>query len=148
MVDFPKFLTTASELYDLWPALFNWTAGIAGTILSAAVAATWWVRGFKADADLATGEAEKAALKGQIDVLTQRLSLATEQQKVATEQAKHFETQLSELKAKAAAGGPAKEKELADLALSLDRFLTANNAVTTTLTTSRGATIVPPRTDR
>jgi hypothetical protein len=136
MVDFPKFLTTAAELYGLWPSLFNWLGGIAGTILTGAVVAAWWMRGYKASADIAKVETEKASLKGQIDVLQQRLALATEQQRAAAEQATKFESELSAIKAKAATGDTAKDIQslTTNLEITLQKLLLANNTVTSTLT--------------
>jgi hypothetical protein len=40
-VDLPKFFATLSQLYDLWPSLFNWLGGVAGTVIAAIVIATW-----------------------------------------------------------------------------------------------------------
>jgi hypothetical protein len=81
-------------------------------------------------------ETEKAGLKGQIDVLLQRLALATEQQKAATEQGAKFESELSALKAGAAMGEAAKDIQLltTNLDITLQKLLLANNTVTSTLT--------------
>jgi hypothetical protein len=105
-VDFPKFFSTASQLYDLWPSFFNWLGGIAGSVIVAIVIATWWMRGYKAAAEIGelkakaaaeTGElkAEAVGLKGQIEILDQRRALASEQQKVAESEAETFKKQLA-----------------------------------------------------
>jgi hypothetical protein len=73
-VDLQKFANTATELYALWPALFNWLGGIVIGTLAFMVTSTWWVRGYMADRDIAilknekaTLEREKTVLKGQFD---------------------------------------------------------------------------------
>jgi hypothetical protein len=75
-VDLPKFITTAMELYELWPSLFNWAASLIIPIVIALVTASWWIGGYRA-------EASEVALKGQIAVLEQRLALTTEQRDAA-----------------------------------------------------------------
>lgn len=133
MVDFPKFTSTALELYGLWPALFNWAGGVAISTLAFVITAAWWMRGYKAERDIAIVQAqkagvesEKAALKGQMDVqiaalsakldsekiaaqgqiqiMEQRLTLAAEQNKAAEQELRRVKERLSDLKGKAEAG--------------------------------------------
>lgn len=140
-VDFPKFFTTAAELYELWPSLFTWGAGLIVPILGIIVTASWLMRGYKAGAREAVLEGEKVGLMGQIEVLQQRLSLAIELQKAATEQAKSFEAQLGKLREKMAKD-LLFDKELqvatAKLDIALGKLLTANSAVSGTLTPPSG----------
>src|SRR5262245_14885796 len=98
MVDFAAFFQKAAELSVLWPSLFNWAVPSFIGFIGIVATATWWMRGYKADADQGELKAQIAGLKGEQDVLTQRLALATEQQKAATEQAKKFEVELNEFK--------------------------------------------------
>jgi outer membrane murein-binding lipoprotein Lpp len=151
-VDFPKFFTTAAELYDLWPSLFNWAGGIAGSTLVAIVTATWWMRGYKADAREAALAGENVGLNGQIEILKQRLALATEQQAAAEREAEGFRKQLDELKEKVAHNAPARDIQVVttNLDVLLGRLLTANNATTATLTFAgpRGVPILPQRQER
>jgi TolA-binding protein len=154
MVDFPKFFKTAEELYDLWPALFNWAAGWSFTLLGIVATASWWMRGYKADAaeaglrnqlnsqinelniQIAGLNGEIAGLKGQIDVLLQRLALAADQQKASAEYAKKVESELAQVNAQAAKGADAKELQLTVKGIenSLGALINSNNQVTRTLT--------------
>jgi hypothetical protein len=129
MVDFPKFLSTAGALYNLWPALFDWAVPGFFALFGIVATTSWWMRGYKA-------EAAEAGLKGQIDVLTQRLALSAEQQIASNEYAKKVENELAEYKAQAAKGADPKELELAikSLESSVGNLITANNLVTSTLT--------------
>ena len=119
MDDLQRFLTTARELYNLWPALFNWAAAGFLPLLGVVATASWWMRGYKADA-------VEAGLKGQIDVLTQRLALSAEQQKASNEYGKKVESELAEYKAQGA--------DTKRLEISVGNLITANNLVTSTLT--------------
>lgn len=139
-VDLPKFFATAAQLYELWPSLFNWTAGVVVVILAIFVAATWWMRGYKADARQAVLEGEKIALNGQIEGLMQRLSIAADQQKTATEQAKGLETQLMVLREKMAKDillDRDLQMLVAKLDISLGRLLSAISAVSGALVPSQ-----------
>jgi hypothetical protein len=149
--DFPKFFATAAELYDLWPSLFHWAAGVIGTIAVGLVTASWWMRGYIADRNEArirgtaeanearirgTAEANEAALKGQIGILEQRLALATEQQTAAKGEAEGFKNKLDELLEKVAHNAPPEDvrRTVMNLEVQLGKALAANNATTTTLT--------------
>jgi hypothetical protein len=89
-VDLPKFVATAIELYELWPSLFNWAASLIIPIVIALVTASWWIGGYKADAN-------EAALRGQIAILEQRLAFATERRSAAEREAERFR-KLSDLR--------------------------------------------------
>ena len=138
VVDFPKFFMTAAELYDLWPSFFNWLGGISCSLLAGIIAATWWMRGYKADADQSELKTEIAGLKGQLAIFEQRLALATEQQKAAEREAEDFRLELGELKKKVASNASPKELQVVttNLDVLLGRLLTANNATSATLTFS------------
>jgi hypothetical protein len=83
-------------------------------------------------------ETEIVHLKSANNVLTQRLALATEQQKAATGQAEILKVELAQLKAKTSRGEQPSPTEIRNattvLDIALQRFLVANNAVTSTLT--------------
>jgi len=134
MVDFPKFFATAAELYSLWPSFFTWAAGLIVPFIAVLVTATWWMRGYKADAREAALEGEKIGLKGQVDV--QRLALATEQNKLTEGQVKKFQGELEELKARVKRGESLKELQnfTSNLDTTLENLYQANNAVGHTLT--------------
>ena len=140
-VDLPKFFATAMQLYELWPSLFNWTAGGIALVLVLFVTATWWMRGYKADARQAALEGEKIALNGQLDGLLQRLTLATEQQKMATEHAKSFEAHITTLREKIAKDilvDRDLQMLIAKLDISLGRLMATINSVSGTLTPPSG----------
>jgi hypothetical protein len=83
-------------------------------------------------------ETEIVHLKSANNVLTPRLALATEQQKAATGQAEILKVELAQLKAKTSRGEQPSPTEIRNattvLDIALQRFLVANNAVTSTLT--------------
>ena len=146
-VDIPKFISTAVELYELWPSLFDWLGGSLGAFMVFLATASWWMRGYKAERDIAIAradsvstrgqlETEKAALKGQIDVLEQRLALATEQQAVAAKEAESLKKQVDERRKQFAEKSVPADVGLftTNLDVALARLLAANNATTSTLT--------------
>jgi outer membrane murein-binding lipoprotein Lpp len=136
--DFKNFFATAIQLYDLWPSFFNWLGGISFAVLSAIVIATWWMRGYKANADQGQLKIEIAGLKGKIEILEQRLAFAAEQQNAAEREAEDFKKQLDQLEAR---GAPK------DLVIILDeafgRVLMANNAASLALS---GGELTRPKT--
>jgi len=73
MVDFPKFFSTAAELYGLWPTFFKVVGGSIVPIIGGLVTATWWMRGYKADAREAVLEGQNVALQGQLAAETATL---------------------------------------------------------------------------
>jgi chromosome segregation ATPase len=111
------------------------------------------MRGYKAEAREASLEGEKIALKGQIEILQQRLALAAEQQKVVTEQAKEFQAELAQLKAKVGKGESVGDLQLftTTLGATLDKVVNSNNAVGSTLTLvlpDGPPVVIPARRDR
>src|SRR5260370_9293581 len=118
-VDFSRFFATASELYGLWALLFSWMGGILVSALALLITATWWMRGYQADV-------KEAGLKGQIDILRQRLSLATEQQAAVSKVAKDLQTQASLQKENRT--GAIDTQFKSDFEVALAKLMTANSA--------------------
>jgi hypothetical protein len=146
MSDWAKFFETAGLLYSLWPALFNWAAGLVVPFMAVLVTAAWWMRGYKAETREATLEGEKIALKGQLELLNQRLALVSEQQKMADAQAKKVEAELLKISSsKPDDAGIGKDIPVFDAGklqlepMLLRQFLDANNAVSSTLNTPENA---------
>jgi hypothetical protein len=87
------------------------------------------------DAEISELKTEIVGLKGQINVLLQRLALAAEQQKASNEYAKKVERELAGYKTQTAKGADPKELQFAvrGLESSVINLITANNLVTSTL---------------
>jgi hypothetical protein len=161
MVDFPRFFATAGELYNLWPTLFLSAGGLFLALLGIVGSWSWRARGNRAVLaeaglrgeindlrDQKNGEInnqigeigglkiEIVGLRGQIDVLTQRLALAVEQQKASEEYAQKVKSEFAEYKTKAEEGADKKELQFAGnkVESSVINLINANNLVTSTLT--------------
>jgi len=164
MDQFKEFIETAVKLYTLAPSLFLWLGGFLVTLIGTTWTLSWFMRGYKAESEVAKKDAEvagKAAelakkdaevarkdieitgVKGEMAVLAQRLALAQEQQKAAEAEAEKFAKELAELEK-----APAPQsKEFAELTkqleLTLGRLVTANSAVTGTLNFKGSGTGLP-----
>jgi hypothetical protein len=146
MVDFPKFFATAGELYNLWPALFNWAVPAFFSLLGIVAIVSWWMCSYRANTaqalmqnqmngEISELKIEIVGLKGEINVLTRHLTFAAQEQKAAVEHTKKVEAELAEYKAQAAKGAGPKELQLAvkEIENSVKNLITANNLVTSTL---------------